>query len=238
MEGKKKNIFIGILGATTVIAAGVAVYFGLKYNSSRIENAKLQEVVNEPKQTEIVEKEKIVTEYAIPEINYENCLNSRESFSYLEVKSDYLAAYGASVYSSGDYSVGISLFSDQLNEIFPELTLYDENGKSTSHITRFHEFDKKITKVCFGGVAQGISKNELVFCVLEDGSVYCMNLYSAISSNNYDNYTKLDEINDIIDLKTISISTSGPGWGSIAAIRRDGKFYDLEEILRNRGLVK
>ena len=65
-----------------------------------------------------------------------------------------------------------------------------------------------------------------------------MNLYSAISSNNYDNYTKLDEINDIIDLKTIVISTPGPGWGSIAAIRRDGKFYDLEEILRNRGLVK
>ena len=75
MEGKKKNIFIRILGVTTVAVAGVALYFGLKYNSSRIENAKLQEIVNEPKQTEVVEKEKIVTEYAIPEINYENCIN-------------------------------------------------------------------------------------------------------------------------------------------------------------------
>ena len=69
MEGKKKNIFIGILGVTTVVAAGVAVYFGLKYNSSRVEIAKLQEIVHEPKQTEIVEKEKVVTEHAIPEIN-------------------------------------------------------------------------------------------------------------------------------------------------------------------------
>ena len=55
MEGRKKNIFIGILGVTTVAVAGVALYFGLKYNSSRIEIARLQELVNEPKQAEIVE---------------------------------------------------------------------------------------------------------------------------------------------------------------------------------------
>ena len=65
-----------------------------------------------------------------------------------------------------------------------------------------------------------------------------MNLYNAISNNNYDNYTKLDEMNDIIDLKSISISTPGSGFGSIAAVKRDGKFYDLEDILRDRGLVK
>ena len=236
MEGKKKNIFIGILGATTVVAAGVAVYFGLKYNSSTVEIAKLQEIVNEPKQTEVVEKEKVVTEYAIPEINHQNCLNSRGSLSYSEVKGDYLAAYGASIYPS-EHALEISLDADKLNELFPELTLYDENGKSTSHITRFHEFDKKITKVYFGNVGQGSFKYELVLCVLEDGSVYCMRLYNAISNNDYDDYTKLDEISDIIDLKTIAISTPGPGWYSIAAIRRDGKFYDLEEILRNRGLI-
>ena len=237
MEGKKKNIFIGILGATTVIAAGVAVYFGLKYNSSRIENAKLQEIVNEPKQTEVVEKEKVVTEYAIPEINYENCLNPRGSLTYTEMNGNYLAAYGAYIYPS-EYSLEISLDADKLNELFPELTLYDENGESTSHITRSHEFDKKITKVYFGIVGQGSFKYELVLCVLEDGSVYCTRLYNAISNNDYDDYTKLDEISDIIDLKTIAITTAGPGWSSIAAIRRDGKFYDLEEILRNRGLVE
>ena len=92
--------------------------------------------------------------------------------------------------------------------------------------------------VYFGNVGQGSFKYELVLCVLEDGSVYCMRLYNAISNNDYDDYTKLDEISDIIDLKTIAISTQGPGWYSIAAIRRDGKFYDLEEILRNRGLVE
>ena len=235
MEGKKKNIFIGILGATTVAVAGVAVYFGLKYNSSRIENAKLQEIVNEPKQTEVVEKEKIVTEYAIPEINYENCLNPRGSLTYTEAKGDYLAAYGASIYPS-EYSLEISLDADKLNKLFPELTLYDENGKSTSHITRFHEFDKKITKVYFYNMGQ-IFQDELVLCVLEDGSVYCTRLYNAISNNDYDNYTKLDEISDIIDLKPIFITSPGPGGSSIAAIRRDGKFYDLEVILRNRGLI-
>ena len=236
MEGKKKNIFIGILGATTVAVAGVALYFGLKYNSARIENAKLQEIVNEPKQTEVVEKEKIVTEYATPEINYENCLNPRGSLTYTEAKGDYLAAYGAYIYPS-EYSLEISLDADKLNEIFPELTLYDENGESTSHITRSHEFDKKITKVYFGIVGQGSFKYELVLCVLEDGSVYCTRLYNAISNNDYDNYTKLDEISDIIDLKPIFITSPGPGGSSIAAIRRDGKFYDLEVILRNRGLI-
>ena len=82
-----------------------------------------------------------------------------------------------------------------------------------------------------------IFQDELVLCVLEDGSVYCTRLYNAISNNDYDDYTKLDEISDIIDLKPIFITSPGPGGSSIAAIRRDGKFYDLEVILRNRGLI-
>ena len=240
MEGKKKNVFIAILGVTTVAAAGAAIYFGLKYNSLKIEASKKDEVISESNENDTTPKEieKIVTEYGIPEVTTENCLNPKESFSYSEVKSDYLVAYGAYIYPSRDSSVAISLDADLLNKTFPDLTLYDENGKSSSHVTRFHEFDKKIAKVCFGGVAQGISKNELVFCLLEDGSIYCMNLYNAISNNNYDNYTKLDEMNDIIDLKSISISTPGSGFGSIAAVKRDGKFYDLKDILRDRGLVK
>ena len=58
-----------------------------------------------------------------------------------------------------------------------------------------------------------------------------------MSNNEYDNYTKLDEISDIIDLKPIFITSPGPGGSSIAAIRRDGKFYDLTDILKNKGVV-
>ena len=77
MEGKKKNIFIRILGVTTVAVAGVALYFGLKYSSSKTEIARLQEKVNESKQTEIVENNNAAIEYATPTISVENCINTR-----------------------------------------------------------------------------------------------------------------------------------------------------------------
>ena len=123
MEGKKKNIFIGILGATTVIAAGVAVYFGLKYNSSRIENAKLQEIVNEPNQTEVVEKEKIVTEYAIPEINYENCINPGQT-RYQRLLDKYSTAYATLASVREDPNVlYVQIEKEKLEKNLPDLTL-------------------------------------------------------------------------------------------------------------------
>ena len=48
MEGKKKNVFIAILGVTTVAAAGAAIYFGLKYNSLKIEASKIILIHNHP----------------------------------------------------------------------------------------------------------------------------------------------------------------------------------------------
>ena len=57
MEGKKKNVFIAILGVTTVAAAGAAIYFGLKYNSLKIEASKKDEVISESNENDTTPKE-------------------------------------------------------------------------------------------------------------------------------------------------------------------------------------
>ena len=77
-----------------------------------------------------------------------------------------------------------------------------------------------------------------MFCILEDGSVQCMNLYNAISSSTY-NFTKLDDVSDIVEVKNVSFSyKNGIGYSTIVAFNKDGKFYDLQNTLRNKGIIK
>ena len=233
MEGKKKNIFIGILGATTVAVAGVAVYFGLKYNSSRIEIARLQEVVNEPKQTEIVEKEKVVTEYAIPEINYENCLNPKEYLNYSKMLYIESEAYATRLNVTSRYrpnEMHIYISKEKLERNLPNLTLKNaDNG----YFSYFQSFDSNIKQVYIGGWGQTEWANRIIFCVLDDGSVYCLNLNDAIESGNFDNFVKLDEVSDIIEVGRLEVFDAF----TVYAARKDGKFYDLTDILKNKGVV-
>ena len=236
MEGKKKNIFIGILGATTVVVAGVAVYFGLKYNSSRIENTKLQEMVNEPKQTEVVEKEKIVTEYAIPQINPENCLNSKNGFKYQKNLYQYSTSYATWVYGESDSKkLDISIDKAELEKNLPDLIL--NNANEYGDFYHSHLFDNEVKQIYIGGCGQTEWAEAIIFCVLDDGSVYCLNIIDAIKSGNFDNFVKLDEVSDIIEVGKLNVSPGVTGWFSVYAARKDGKFYDLEDILKNKGIV-
>ena len=231
MAGKKKNIFIGILGATTVIAAGVAVYFGLKYNSSRIENAKLQEIVNEPNQTEVVEKEKIVTEYAIPEINYENCINPGQT-RYQRLLDKYSTAYATLASVREDPNVlYVQIEKEKLEKNLPDLTL--NNVGESGYFSHYHTFDYKIKQIYIGGWGQTEWAEAIIFCLLDDGSVYCLNIIEAIKSGNFDNFVKLDEVSDIIEVGRLEVFDAF----TVYAARKDGKFYDLTDILKNKGVV-
>ena len=238
MEGKKKNIFIGILGVTTVVAAGVAVYLGLKYNSSRVEIARLQEVVNEPKQTEIVEKEKVVTEYAIPKISNENCLNPEEGFSYCGWEYQYCEAYGTQIFK--DYFdskiLHLRIDKEKLEKSIPSLTL--NNVNEAGYFSHEYTFNSDIVQIYVGGCGIARKDQNKIFCLLDDGYVYCLNLDDAIKNDNFDNFIKLDEISDIIQVGYLDIHPKAVSQlYSVYATRNDGKFYDLREILRNRGLI-
>ena len=238
MEGKKKNIFIGILGTTTVVAAGVAVYFGLKYNSSRVEIAKLQETVNEPKQNEIVENDNAVTKYAIPKISNENCLNPEEGFSYFGWEYQYCEAYGTKIFK--DYFdskiLHLRIDKEKLEKSIPSLTL--NNVNEAGYFSHEYTFNSDIVQIYAGGCGVTGNDQNKIFCLLDDGYVYCLNLDDAIKNDNFDNFIKLDEISDIIQVGYLDIHPKAVSqMYSVYAARKDGKFYDLREILRNRGLI-
>ena len=64
-----------------------------------------------------------------------------------------------------------------------------------------------------------------------------MNIIEAIKSGDFDNFVKLDEVSDIIEVGKLNVSPGVTGWFSVYAARKDGKFYDLEDILKNKGLT-
>ena len=52
----------------------------------------------------------------------------------------------------------------------------------------------------------------------------------------FNNFTKLDELEDIIEVGKLEKVTT-ERYFSVYAARKDGKFYDLEDILKNKGLT-
>ena len=239
MEGKKKNIFIGILGATTVVAAGVAVYFGLKYSSSKTEIVRLQEKVNESKQTEIVGNNNAVIEYATPTISVENCINTGAVpvIRYAKPLSVNYEIFGTelSVSQNNLKTLNMTIYKDKL-EKNNGLNLTLENANEHGYFSHDFNFDSNIKQVCMGGVGQASGADCIIFCLLEDGSVHCLNLYNAIKNNDFNNFTKLDELEDIIEVGKLEKVTT-ERYFSVYAARKDGKFYDLEDILKNKGLT-
>ena len=236
MEGKKKNVFIAILGVTTVAAAGAALYFGLKYNSLKIEASKKDEVISESNENDTTPKEieKIVTEYGIPEVTTENCLNkANENAEYKDLIRGSYPIYGMyySVEPDGK-TIVLNVIPNELKKYFPDLSIDPVHGKTIT-------FDSKVKRVYIGSVGNGSeTTGEVMFCILEDGSVQCMNLYNAISSSTY-NFTKLDDVSDIVEVKNVSFSyKNGIGYSTIVAFNKDGKFYDLQNTLRNKGIIK
>lgn len=236
MEGKKKNVFIAILGVTTVAAAGAALYFGLKYNSLKIEASKKDEVISESNENDTTPKEieKIVTEYGIPEVTTENCLNkANENAEYEDLIRGSYPIYGMyySVEPDGK-TIALNVIPNELKKYFPDLSIDPVHGKTIT-------FDSKVKRVYIGSVGNGSeTTGEVMFCILEDGSVQCMNLYNAISSSTY-NFTKLDDVSDIVEVKNVSFSyKNGIGYSTIVAFNKDGKFYDLQNTLRNKGIIK
>ena len=67
-----------------------------------------------------------------------------------------------------------------------------------------------------------------------------MNVYNAAINNNFNSFVKLDGLSNIIDIGEISVNskTEPGGYSTVAAFNKDGKFYDLTVMLREKGIIK
>ena len=125
----------------------------------------------------------------------------------------------------------VQIEKEKLEKKLPDLTL--NNVGESGYFSHYHTFDYKIKQIYIGGWGQTEWAEAIIFCLLDDGSVYCLNIIEAIKSGNFDNFVKLDEVSDIIEVGRLEVFDAF----TVYAARKDGKFYDLTDILKNKGVV-
>lgn len=99
-------------------------------------------------------------------------------------------------------------------------------------------FNKKITQVHIGGFGQAVGAENILY-VLEDGTVEYTPILKEIKENwNKENKDKLfksnGKVKDVEDISYItgaSVASGTSGHYTTIAVKKDGSFYDLDEIL-------
>ena len=251
MENKRKNVYIVVFIITTIVAATLAVYFGLEYKKLKEDNSKKDVSIKEStssgeekgevtvKEVEkVIEKEVEKYGYLGFNVSKENCLNySDDNIEYGRIgpSSAYSDLYRCS--SSGKMilvRVDLDVFNKYYNSFSRKFDISKYGNQN--HASEDYTFNDEIVDVFASGE---ITENLVLLVVLKDGSLYAMNMYDAIIDNNYHNFVKIDEVSNIIQVesayKGVSIESSRL---TLIAFNNQGKFYDLESILRNKKLVR
>ena len=258
MENKRKNVYIVVFIITTIVAATLAVYFGLEYKKLKEDNSKkdvsvkerasLDEKNEDKGEVAVKEVEKIVEKevekygYLGFNVSKENCLNySDDNIEYGRIgpSSAYSDLYRCS--SSGkmiQVRVDLDVFNKYYNSFSRKFDISKYGNQN--HASEDYTFNDEIADVFASGIGQGeITENLVLLVVLKDGSLYAMNMYDAIIDNNYHNFVKIDEVSNIIQVESAYKGvTNGGSWGTLIAFNNQGKFYDLENILKNKKLVR
>lgn len=236
MENKRKNVYITIFVITTIIASCAAVYFYLKAtNNKLVAGNKESEVASQENQTttnvDVAKeevKEKIVYKNVMPELDPAKCIEgSKDGKYYYHFIQSYFTPISSAYLSENKKSVMVSLNLEEINKKYA-LNKSSNDFNSTIEL----KFNTEVVDVCnttVGGQAVG---SEVLLIMLKDGTVEYIPLYNAIKNNNIKSYGKVEGINDIVRIGSVSFS-GNDGFGHISpcAIKSDGSFYDLGERL-------
>ncbi len=97
-------------------------------------------------------------------------------------------------------------------------------------------FDKEVADVYFGGWGQ-MSGGESLFFLMKDGTVEYMPFIRALTNNDVRSYGKIDGVDGVVKLQMASVSYADMPGGHVTtlAVKNDGTFYDIAQILRDAG---
>ncbi len=243
MENKRKNIYIAIFVATTIVSTCIAVYFGIT-KKEEVNNLKVQldELKQAENKTEEVNKEsednnsinqvqeKVVEKYAKYNVETSNCLNNNDnSIVYANYIYQTEEFYGLELNVQPDKkTVGISVDVNKFKANLPDINIGNEN------IYKTYTFDKEIYDIFIGGFGQDIHTNEMAFFILSDGTVEYINIKEAIENDTYQSNGKISNLTDIVGIQMANVSSKdGPGgYITTIAYNKDGKFYDIDKELK------
>lgn len=248
MESRSK-VIITILSGLLVVVGIVAVYLGIslsgmevivdnlenelasnesKQNSDKIQ-VKDESVENTSNKVETVEK--VVYKY-LPNINEGKCLNGKENVNY--TVNRYADFNGVSAYINDDgKTVGFNVNGNVIKEKYTDVNITEYKTYSITN------FSKKVVKVYIEGMGHGIG-NEVLYFIMEDGTVEYMPIYKALKVQEFKSYGKLENVSNIVEIATGMAQASedgsgnGPSWNTVFAINYEGNYYDIGDIVENK----
>ena len=217
----RKNIYIVIFIITTIIASCTAIYFAVNQTTA-VEGNKEQNIsVNEEKeeQTKVETVEKIVYKYQLPKIDESKCINVKEQ-TY-NVKRNSISIFQtcqATVENKKEVSLRIN------GDIVKKMHNLDISVDKFGYLERvINNFEGSVVDVKVFNVGQGVG-NEVIFFLMEDGTVEYMELIKAMQKDEYKSQGKIKGVEGVVE---INLAYGSRNFHSPIGVKEDGSFYDL-----------
>ena len=193
MESKRKNVYITIFVITTIIAAGLAIFFKVD-GDKKVKNM----------EAKVEESSKEVNTNESSKENDESQSNDNKSvmfwFDWNSVKSTY----------------GVNIPSGVVE---------------ASKEVQISNFDKEISSIYILGFGHEVGRETLLF-LMKDGTVEYMPIAKALKEQEFKSYGMLPDVEKVSLISQGNCAPEFGGWADIFAIKDDGSFYILSEILK------
>lgn len=237
MESKRKNVYITIFVITTIIAAGLAIFFKVDGdNKLKSMEAKVEENLgdNSAQESRIdvsldnkTEAKNVETKYVFyPEIDSSKCINKQEGVEYKKRISEELVPLTCIV---NDDKKSATLTTDW-NYASKVWGFIPNGGNGIYEQKKANGFGGEIVNVISTGWGQTADYSTLLF-LMKDGTVEYVPVYNAYKTSNYNSRGKISGVTDIVYIGNVSAN----GYCEPIAMKSDGSFYILSDILKGTG---
>lgn len=248
-EKGKTGLIVGLI-IVILILAGIIAILLLKPTLFNFNNTSNGNNNGNPDSGEKEDKkEETPKTFDLANFDSTKSLNKKSNIKYGETATE-----ANTVMSKPNTSPVVNYISVELQDSKKEAVIsanWDEmlyNGKSKEYTYTISNFDKKISKVYVTGWGQAIG-SETVFYIMEDGTLeYTPVPYNVVkeAANNNGSITlksngKVPNVEDVVMIATVSAApTDSPVGGYVAAIaiKSDGSFYDLTNILNGESIYQ
>lgn len=249
MENNKgKNVLIVVLIITTLIAGGLAVYFGITGNQKQTELQAKIDKLNVQKETTVennneetennkdntsTNEEKINEKGIFAQMDAEKCINGGKDIKYKESisRSSLNNAITCSL-NEDKKTATLNLNVSEINNML-NLKVSENNAEIT-----VNGFSNEILDIYIDNLGHQAPDSEIILFLMKDGTVEYLPIVKALEKNSKSvkSFGKVKDVNGVVRLSTgnmdeyengeISGRYSGP-----IAIKADGSFYNLCESI-------
>ena len=164
-------------------------------------------------------------------INYESCINTDNIYSKSETNTAELLGMSAKI-DINQSSVVVTINHEKFEENVPESMLNGTNYSKQVSSYQISNFTKKVHNAFIGTIGQGVWGAKIFF-LMEDGSVTYVSIFKdilfALSEDAVPSNLGHSEIEYFEEVSVSSASSIG-GYTSVAAVKKDGSFYDLVDL--------